>query len=139
MQYYVSQKRKSGISIALLDPRKRASSTTFPRRLSAKNAWNGERRRLDDASTVYRDCYRGEYDLNELHDDYTEGDIRRASTGEEISIFQDVVVAIRGQRQRASTCENICSSYPFLLERLSLVKRRVQGLKNMENYAAMLR
>lgn len=65
MQYYVSQKRKSGISIALLDPRKRASSTTFPRRLSAKNAWNGERRRLDDASTVYRDCYHGEYDLNE--------------------------------------------------------------------------
>lgn len=64
MQYYVSQKRKSGISIALLDPRKRASSTTFPRRLSAKNAWNGKRRRLDDASTVYRDCY-GEYDLNE--------------------------------------------------------------------------
>lgn len=64
MQYYVSQKRKSGISIALLDPRKRASSTTFPRRLSTKNAWNGERRRLDDASTVYRDCY-GEYDLNE--------------------------------------------------------------------------
>lgn len=64
MQYYVSQKRKSGISIALLDPRKRVSSTTFPRRLSTKNAWNGERRRLDDASTVYRDCY-GEYDLNE--------------------------------------------------------------------------
>lgn len=64
MQYYVSQKRKSGISIALLDPRKRASSTTFPRRLSTKNAWNGERRRLDDASTVYRDCY-GEYGLNE--------------------------------------------------------------------------
>lgn len=62
MQYYVSQKRKSGISIALLDPRKRVSSTTFPRRLSTKNAWNGERRRLDDAST---DCYRGEYDLNE--------------------------------------------------------------------------
>lgn len=131
MQYYVSQKRKSGISIALLDPRKRVSSTTFPRRLSTKNAWNGERRQLDDASRLLSRRIWFEWT-----DDYTERDIRRASTGEEISIFQDVVVAIRGQRQRASTCENICSSYPFLLERLSLVKRRVQGLKNMENYAA---
>lgn len=99
MQYYVSQKRKSGISIALLDPRKRASSTTFPRRLSAKNAWNGERRRLDDASTVYRDCYRGEYGLNEPMITRN-ADIRRASTGEEISIFQDVVVVDRDRELR---------------------------------------
>lgn len=63
VQYYVSQKRKSGISIALLDPRKRVSSTTFPRRWKKGDGWT----RLLSLEIWF-----------EWTDDYTERDIRCA-------------------------------------------------------------
>lgn len=73
---------------------------------------------------VGRDCYRWKYDLNEMI-------TRNAILGvREISIFQDVVVTIFGEREGFDVRKYLLVIL-FLLKRLSSVERRVQGFRKI--------
>lgn len=110
VQYYVSQKRKSDISIALLNPR--VSSTTFPRRWKKGDGWT----RLLSLEIWF-----------EWTDDYTERDIRCARDFH----FPGCCCHDLWRERESFDVRKYLLVILFLLKRLSSVERRVQGFRKI--------